>query len=449
MRVTNNLEGINMRRYFLITLSFFVLLVLGYIAVNSNFDVSKFTDGSLSVVESEMAVAEQDGPKKWSPTKPFPMHEVYYPGTEELSPDEMRVIACGTGMPQPRLKQAAACYVVELGNGDKFIFDMGEGSYERIMALGIPLDQLNKVFLGHLHLDHAGDFPAFYFTGPVNNRLTPVRLWGPEGVKPEWGTKAWAGHMKKMWAWEEATRGSAVDPRGLKLEVNEFDWTAPNNVIYDENGVQIKTLPAIHGEQAVSFILEWNGLMFAFSSDSLPTKWWSKYAKGANLAIHECFIPPEMMMSRYGFTPQEAIFVGTQGHTAAQAFGKLMEMTKPVKAVCYHFQNDFDTSLAVYSAIRETYSGPLDLATDFMTWNVTKDGVRTRMGVPNHDSFPAPVQMKKQPANQADFPFGEVDRESINVPAAKVTNELIKKFNKQEGTDIQGAFTGTINEPKK
>ena len=67
-------------------------------------------------------------PVEWSPTRPFPQHDVYYPGTEALASDEMRVIACGTGMPQPRLKQAAACFLVELGNGDKFIFDMGEGS---------------------------------------------------------------------------------------------------------------------------------------------------------------------------------------------------------------------------------------------------------------------------------------------------------------------------------
>lgn len=30
------------------------------------------------------------------------------------------------------------------------------------MTLGIPLVQLDKVFLGHLHLDHAGDFPEFF-----------------------------------------------------------------------------------------------------------------------------------------------------------------------------------------------------------------------------------------------------------------------------------------------
>jgi len=41
-----------------------------------------------------------------------------------LKRDEMRVIAYGTGMPIPRLKQAAACFLVELGNGEKFIWSI-------------------------------------------------------------------------------------------------------------------------------------------------------------------------------------------------------------------------------------------------------------------------------------------------------------------------------------
>jgi ribonuclease Z len=394
-------------------------------------------------VRVRSAGAASGGPRQWSRTQPFPEREVYFPGTEALASDEMRVVACGTGMPQPRLKQAAACFLVELGNGDKFIFDMGEGSFERIMALGIPLDQLDKVFLGHLHLDHAGDFPAFYFTGPVNNRLTPLRVWGPSGVKPEWGTKTWAAKMQEQWAWEKAGRGSAVDPRGHALEVNEFDWMAVNAVVYNENGVVIRTLPAIHLDQSVSFILEWNGLRFAFSSDTLPNKWWREHATNVDLAIHECFIPPQMMVERYGMAPSEAVMVGTQGHTAAQAFGKIMSLTQPRRAVCYHFQNDFDTAPAVLSEIRKTYDGPLDLATDFMTWNVTKAGIRTRMGVPNHESFPAPVQMEKQPPDSmkayqwTEFSLGGVEPES-----ARVTNELIAEFNKANGTDIQPSLTG-------
>ena len=56
-----------------------------------------------------------------SPVKPLAQYGVYYPGTEALGPNEMRVIACGTGMPTVRPKQAAACFLVEFGNGDFFM----------------------------------------------------------------------------------------------------------------------------------------------------------------------------------------------------------------------------------------------------------------------------------------------------------------------------------------
>jgi len=397
----------------------------------------------LTVVDIDISINTNDSqaePTEWSPTKPFPERDVYFPGTEELMPDEMRVIACGTGMPLPRLKQAAACFLVELGNGDKFIFDMGEGSFERINALGIPLDQLNKVFLGHLHMDHAGDFPAFYAIGPVNNRLTPLTVYGPSGVKPEWGTKAWARAMKDMWAWELASRGGSIDPRGLKLNVVEFDWMAVNNVIYDENGVQIRTIPAIHADQSVSFILEWNGLSFAFSSDTLPNVWWAEHTKGVDLSVHECFPPPEVFQKILDFTPEEAVLIGTQGHTTAAAFGKIMALTEPRHAVCYHFQNDFNIAPAVREAIRQTYDGPLDLAVDFMVWNVTKDEIRTRMAMPNHESISAPVQRAKMPPPNP-YKWTVFSLMGVEPESAAVTNEVIAKYNEKNGLDVKPTLT--------
>ena len=41
----------------------------------------------------------------------------------EIAKDEIRLIARGTGMPAARRDQAATCWLVELGNGDKFLFD--------------------------------------------------------------------------------------------------------------------------------------------------------------------------------------------------------------------------------------------------------------------------------------------------------------------------------------
>jgi ribonuclease Z len=338
------------------------------------------------------------GVAKLSPVKALPEREVYYPGSEDLAPDEMRIIACGTGMPNARPKQAAACWLVELGNGDKFIFDIGSGSADRISAMKIPYDYLDKVFIGHLHSDHFGDMGDLWIGGVIGNRIKPLRVWGPSGDKPEFGTAYALDHMQKMFTWDSGSRLGNVDIRGQVLEVHEFDYKAVNKVIFEENGVTVRSIPAIHAlDGPVSFILEWNGLKFAFSSDTYPNKWWMEYAKGSDLAIHECFAPPEILVEKQRWTPEAALNVGTQVHTSPAQFGKVMSLIKPRMAVGYHFFNDFDTLPAVLAQVRETYDGPLELATDYMVFNVTKDDIRTRMAVIDEDIWPQPAVGKKLP----------------------------------------------------
>lgn len=62
------------------------------------------------------------------PNQVAPDRYVYYPGTEVLKPGEMRVVCCGSGLPAARLGQAATCFMVELDNGEKFLFDIGSGA---------------------------------------------------------------------------------------------------------------------------------------------------------------------------------------------------------------------------------------------------------------------------------------------------------------------------------
>ena len=121
-----------------------------------------------------------------------------------------------------------------------------------------------------------------------------------------------------------------------------------------------------------------------------------------------------------------------------------MSITKPKLAVCYHFQNDNDTAIAVYDDIRKTYAGPLDLATDFMVWNITKDTIRTRMAVPNHESFPTPAQGTKQPPDSMAILsklFSKTTLGEVEPEAAKVTNAQIEAFNKANGTNVKPGLT--------
>jgi ribonuclease Z len=328
--------------------------------------------------------------------------DFYAPNSEDLKPDEIRVIALGTGMPTPRPFQAAACFLMELGNGEKFIFDIGDGSVERMFALQIPTAYLDKVFIGHLHGDHFGDIGSLFVAGGIAGRFTPLRIWGPSGATPELGTAAAIDAMEKMFAWDLAGRLGQTDVRGFTTEVHEFDYKK-EQVVYEENGVVIRSFPAIHAiDGSVSYSLEWNGMKIVFGSDTYPNKWFIKNAKDADLAIHECFIAVPDLVDKYNLTPEAALQVGTQIHTAPEAFGKVMSMVKPKRAVAYHFWKDFNTTPGVYERVRSTYDGPLSLAEDFMVWNVTKDGIRERMTIIDEHTWNPPIAYPAEPVKAED-----------------------------------------------
>lgn len=364
--------------------------------------------------------------------------EVYYPGSEELGPDEMRVVACGTGMPNARPKQAAACWLVELGNGDKFIFDIGLGSAERLSAQMVHWDYLDKLFIGHLHADHIGDLDALWIGGVISNRQRPLRIWGPTGSEEKYGTKYMVDRMKEMYSWDMGSRQGNVNTTGLTLEVNEFDYKGVNKLIYDENGVQVYSLPAIHAlDGSVSFILKWNGLKFFFSSDTYPNKWELEYAKDCDIAIHECFAPPSIMALKQKFPVGDALNVATQVHTSPAMFGKVMSELKPRIGVGYHVFNDFDTQPQIMEEIRQTYDGPVELAVDYMVFNVTKDKITTRMSSINEDVWPLPSVTKKLSADPKD----RIGFSKFIMDGRVVYKDVIKFYydqtNKMFGTDYK------------
>ena len=60
--------------------------------------------GDSGLIPEAEASASSEAVDGWSPTQPVPDLDVYYPGSEPLEPDEMRIVALGTGQPSPRPK---------------------------------------------------------------------------------------------------------------------------------------------------------------------------------------------------------------------------------------------------------------------------------------------------------------------------------------------------------
>ena len=332
---------------------------------------------------------------------------VYTPNTEKLGPKELRLTALGTGMPNVILeRQKASGWYVELGNGEKFLFDLGSGTMENLSRLRPDWSKVDKVFASHLHSDHVGGFAELYIGGWMNGRYTPLHFYGPSGSEPRLGTKAFVENQVKSWAWDVEGRRTGFPIEGGNVIAHEFDFRN-EGVIYDENGVTISSFPAIHVlDGSVGFRLDWNGRSFVFGGDSSPTKWFIKYAQNAELVVHECFFTPAQLQQLLGTPPVQAVQITSYLHTPPEGFGKLMSAVKPRHAIGYHFWMIHDVLPEITELVRTTYDGPLSLAPDMTVWNVTDEQVVVREAITDPNTMPTGTtaayrQAKREPPEVA------------------------------------------------
>lgn len=67
----------------------------------------------------------------------------------------IRVTTLGSGTPDVRRRQVASGFLIELGEEEKLIFDLGSGSYTNLLSTGVPHSKLTKVPLRRLTLSCA------------------------------------------------------------------------------------------------------------------------------------------------------------------------------------------------------------------------------------------------------------------------------------------------------
>src|SRR5260221_8036258 len=140
-------------------------------------------------------------PPYYKPTPSVANANNYFPGMEQLGDDEMRISFIGSTPVPPTRGQAGTAIMVELGNGKRFFFDLGPGCLRNIVAMQIPLQMVNDIFITHLHVDHFAELPYIFAFAPWLGRWKPLRVNGPSGRTPQDGIKYMIEGMKMMTRW--------------------------------------------------------------------------------------------------------------------------------------------------------------------------------------------------------------------------------------------------------
>lgn len=335
-----------------------------------------------------------------TPAREYP--DVFVPGEEPLQDGELRVTVLGSGNPWVTRAQSCGSILVEVGNPERdlLIFDLGSGSLANFASLGLPVNALDKVFITHLHADHTSDLITLFGSYRKSGRVDRgVRVWGPSGSEPRFGTAHFVDGIREACQWDSESTRAIHGEESFELTCSEFDYSQ-TQVVYEAGGVTVTSFPVIHAiSGAVGYRVDYNGLTFVHSGDTRPG--WPLVRAceegSVDLLIHECFPPAEAIAAAMNMPIERATAVLNQAHTSPRGAGKVFSLVKPRMAGLWHtVVTPVGTSM-ILADLRKVYDGPVVQTQDLTVFNVTADAVVARQAQINPQPRPVPGTPKTEP----------------------------------------------------
>jgi ribonuclease Z len=271
---------------------------------------------------------------------------------------ELRVTLLGTGTPPPAIERFGPGTLVEAGS-EKLLFDAGRGVSQRLSQLKMSPSELQALFLTHLHADHTVGIPDLLLVRGLSRsseRSAPFRVFGPEG------TDDMMVNLRKAYRVDGRVAAAA-------------DATSADNilqgVVYERNGVKVTAFDVEHGAvsqiPAFGYRIDYGGRSVVISGDTRPSENLVRFAKGADVLIHEVLALPAVLKQS-----EEARRI-MSSHTSPEDAGRIFDRVKPKLAVYTHVGLLAGPGAAAPLAAdliprtRSTYTGPVKIGEDLMT----------------------------------------------------------------------------------
>ncbi len=281
-----------------------------------------------------------------------------------VSAESIRVTLLGTGGPEPNPDRFGPSTLVEAGE-EKLIFDVGRGATIRLAQAKISLSSLT-VFITHLHSDHLNGLSDLWTTGYIapTFRKTPLEIYGPPGiVELAGGLQVAYKADLEIRSTEYAERGIDFSPSAATFDATEV---GREGVFFDRGGVKVSAISVEHGAStAFAYRVEYEGRSVVISGDTKLSKNLINKARGVDLVIHEVMEVDEGVLKGSALL-QDLL----TGHTPPEDAGLLFRDVEPKMAVFNHIIRIGASDEAIETATRKTYSGPLKIGRDLMTFVV-------------------------------------------------------------------------------
>ena len=268
--------------------------------------------------------------------------------------DYMEVTLLGTGTPRPSIERFGAATLVNAGV-EYFLFDVGRGATIRLQQAGITPNQIDKVFLTHLHSDHITGLDDLWITGWVWQRQQLLNVSGPKG------THQLVRGLREAFAADISYRVENANLEDSKAKIESVE--IEEGVVYQKDGVTILAFLVDHApvKPAFGYRVEFGDRAIVISGDTTYSENLIKHAQNADLLIHEIASAAPSLIKKNKRLASVVAY-----HTSPGQMAEVLNKTKQRAAILNHVLLFDVFEDQVIADIKQQYSGDVTMGYDLM-----------------------------------------------------------------------------------
>ena len=259
---------------------------------------------------------------------------------------------------------------------DVFLVDAGDGAVGQLAKAGFRLQQVNGLFISHLHLDHTGGVLAVLGLRVQMQVEDTLHIYGPPGTKAfvdgliaglEPAMKAASGMPGQEWrvniAVTELVQGGTVELDGLSVIVAENSHFA----IPQDSGLPEKA-------KSLSFRFNLENRSIVYTGDTGPSVNLQQLAEGADVLVSEMMdieVSLEIIRNMFPNMPKQQL-AGIEWHFRAhhvtpQQVGETAQKAGVKSLVVTHMAPSIttaDQAERYREEVKQTFDGNVTFAND-------------------------------------------------------------------------------------
>ncbi len=271
----------------------------------------------------------------------------------------LTVTMLGTGTPRPDAERFSAAVLVETSEGDQLLFDAGRGAVLRMQQLAMSTDELDHIFITHLHFDHVVGLDDVWLVARLWQRKEPLPVSGPTG------TQVLTEHLRQAYIRDHEVR---YRQSGLPLETGDLAGAdIEPGVIYTRGDLRVTAFAVDHGhaKPAFGYRVDYGEHSVVISGDTTYSENLLRHAQDADVLIHEVAMASEKILAQNPRLQKVMAY-----HSTPQQVAKVLSKTQPRLALLTHMLRYGVSEGQVLQAVQEGYSGDVRLGQDLMAVDI-------------------------------------------------------------------------------